>query len=81
MDRDTQLSLLWLAEMTLPLYEHTELARVVVAPCAKCRHDRSHHAVGGDADNPSPWPCTFPQSLGAPARLCTCPDYEPLEFE
>lgn len=51
------------------------------APCATCGHDRSDHAVGGDADNPSPWPCNFPHSRGAPAILCYCGDYQPLADE
>jgi hypothetical protein len=34
--------------------------------------------VNGDADNPTPWPCNFPHSRGAPAILCYCGDYEPM---
>ena len=48
------------------------------APCSKCKHDRRDHVVNGDADNPTPWPCNFPHSRGAPAILCYCGDYEPM---
>lgn len=47
-------------------------------PCGTCGHSRYAHEVGGDADNPEPWPCLYPKYIGAPVALCTCADYEPM---
>jgi hypothetical protein len=78
MPDEVRATLLWLAELLIPLYAQAELAIIHVAPCVSCGHDRTHHRVGGDADDPTPWPCTFPQLMGAPASLCTCQDYETM---
>ena len=75
-------TLLWLAERVEMLTTHSpSMLPFTSAPCTTCGHDRRDHAVGGDADNPSPWPCTFPLLRGAPDILCTCGDYQPLEAE
>jgi hypothetical protein len=68
-----RLTLLWLCERDLS----NGGVGMPIALCANCGHDRYDHAVGGDADNPSPWPCNFPHSRGAPAILCYCGDYQP----
>jgi predicted Zn-ribbon and HTH transcriptional regulator len=69
-------TLLWLAEGLTTAAD--ELFQQPRAQCSNCGHDRRDHAVGGDADNPSPWPCNFPHSRGAPAILCYCVDYQPM---
>jgi hypothetical protein len=78
-DEAVRHTLLWLAEEAT-LWEDVEGVKSP-ARCATCGHSRSDHAVGGDADNPSPWPCNFPHSRGAPAILCYCGDYQPLTEE
>jgi len=72
-------TLLWLAEGLSTAAD--AMFPVLQAPCATCGHDRRDHVVAGDADNPSPWPCNFPHSRGAPAILCYCADYQPLADE
>ena len=78
-DEATRHTLLWLAQQLVPLNEVIKFQESPIeAPCATCSHGRSDHSVGGDADNPSPWPCNFPHSRGAPAILCYCADYTPM---
>jgi hypothetical protein len=75
-DEEVRHTLLWLCEGWANAVDEINLFQH--APCATCGHDRRDHVVAGDADNPSPWPCNFPHSRGAPAILCYCGDYEPM---
>jgi hypothetical protein len=75
-DEAVRQTLLWLCEEQTA-WDGIE-SNMFQAPCATCGHDRRDHVVGGDADNPTPWPCNFPHSRGAPAILCYCGDYEPM---
>ena len=79
MDEDVRKALLWLAE---------QVERALLPPslrdapsydiCDRCGHNRHHHVVGGDADNPTPWPCAYPRH--GPVVLCDCEDYRPMEY-
>lgn len=75
-DEAVRHTLLWLIEGMASAAD--DAAQAPRTPCSNCGHDRRDHVVGGDADNPSPWPCNFPHSRGAPAILCYCGDYEPM---
>jgi len=78
-DEAVRHTLLWLAERVVDLTPPSpSMLPMNLAPCVTCGHDRRDHVVGGDADNPSPWPCNFPHSRGAPAIICYCGDYEPM---
>lgn len=69
-------TLLWLAERTDIAASHADVFVLGDPMCAACGHGRSSHVVGGDADNPQPWPCAYPKSaMGAPHALCRCNDY------
>lgn len=68
-------TLLWLAAQVT-----TEVG-MPWALCTTCGHGRQDHVVAGDADDPTPWPCNFPHSRGAPAILCYCGDYQPPKDE
>ena len=78
-DEAVRHTLLWLAERMEALTPRSMSMLPPGAPCSKCGHDRGDHVVGGDADNPTPWPCNFPHTRGAPAILCYCGDFEPME--
>lgn len=78
-DEAVRHTLLWLTEQqTIELERAQQYLFPFLVLCATCGHDRTDHVVGGDADNPSPWPCNFPHTRGAPAILCYCADYQPL---
>lgn len=78
-DTEIRLSLLWLAERieTVDRVSGGGSPQTHM-PCAGCGHSRYEHIVGGDADDPQPWPCTYPKLQTAPAALCNCPDFQPL---
>lgn len=76
--RARPLDLTEIGETLLWLMEHVDigLPDLNLDPlCEACGHGRMSHVVGGDADNPQPWPCVYPKSLGAPHALCRCNDY------
>ena len=75
-DDQVRQTLLWLAEQVEKVQERG--GPLWLDACAACGHSRRAHSVGGDADNPMPWPCEYPKHLGAPTWLCTCPDYQPV---
>lgn len=83
-DEAVRHTLLWLSEQVVliePFAKGIGAIGYHSAPCSTCGHDRRDHVVGGDADNPTPWPCNFPHSRGAPAIICYCGDYQPLTDE
>jgi len=73
--------LLWLAERTDGSLPIVTTYQPKPSPCYTCGHDRQAHVVGGDADDPTPWPCMYPQILGAPQRLCDCEDFQPQQSD
>jgi hypothetical protein len=74
MDEELRAVLLWLIEIN----DRPNLPKLA-GVCATCGHERWAHEISGDADDPTPWPCTYPKHIGAPHGLCTCADYQPQQ--
>ena len=78
-EEELRATLLWLIEREDAVKQWNEFYQPPgMSPCSTCGHERAAHVVGGDADNPQPWPCKYPKILGAPHGLCRCLDYQPM---